>query len=139
MIFHRKRSTIRTVIFGLTIISNDWYNVDSQRCINFNIIIMIFEYPKAWTSGLPGHIASWHFWQVCSHNEFQKMVIIPFVYLEKINIFVFENYIAIAKRIAIVRVLKTLLQFTLAIWKKVVFNQWISSFWSFSYPWSQIQ
>ena len=36
---------------------------------------------KTWTSGLPGHIASEHFWQVCPHKEFQKMIVITFEHL----------------------------------------------------------
>ena len=40
-----------------------------------------------WTSVLSGHIGFWHFWQVCPHQEFQKMVVISFEHLEKISNF----------------------------------------------------
>ena len=40
-----------------------------------------------WTSGLPGQIASGHFWQVFPHKEFQKMIVITFKHLWKLSYF----------------------------------------------------
>ena len=34
-----------------------------------------------WTSRLPGCIVSLHFWQVCPHKEFKKMILISFEHL----------------------------------------------------------
>ena len=45
------------------------------------------KWNRAWTSVLSGHIGFWHFWQVCPHKEFQKMVVISFEHLEKISNF----------------------------------------------------
>ena len=42
---------------------------------------------RSWTSALPGHIGYWHFWQVCPHKEYQKMVLISFEHLQKISNF----------------------------------------------------
>ena len=38
-------------------------------------------------SVVPGHIGFWHFWQVCPHYNFQKMVLISFEHLKKISHF----------------------------------------------------
>ena len=51
------------------------------------LMMKICWWNEAWTSVLSGHIGFWHFWQVCPHKEFQKMVVISFEHLEKISNF----------------------------------------------------
>ena len=47
----------------------------------FDEAMSFFGWIYTWTSGLPGHIASGHFWQVFLQKEFQKMIIITFEHL----------------------------------------------------------
>ena len=70
------------------------FELEAQNWIAFKPFLLAI---RPWTSGLPGHIASGHFWQLFPHKEFQKMVIMTFVQLEKINIFCFMHKSVVQK------------------------------------------
>ena len=45
------------------------------------ITVGLLQVHSPWTLGLPGHIASGHFWQVFPHKEFRKLIVIAFEHL----------------------------------------------------------
>ena len=65
-------------VYGMYCIKNECYKNTKIVCASFKVSYLVH---MLWTSGLPGYEASWLFWQVCTHTEFQKVVLISFEHL----------------------------------------------------------
>ena len=81
----------KIVVLNLTLFFNTqplwWIYKISPIKVNSHLVESISKWTSTWISGLPGHTGFWNFWQVCPHEEFQKLVLISFEHLKKISNF----------------------------------------------------